>query len=766
MESRKTETEIRIEGSAQGRVFEGIGGITSNGMSKLLMDYPAQQQQEIMELLFRPGYGASLQHLKVEIGSDVNTSSGTEPSHMRSSDDGDITRGYGLPILRRAKDIHPELPLDALRWGTPLWIKNDEDKLRFYLSFLQGAKDVYGLEFDYLGPDINEGAFSRDWAVRTLKPGLERAGFGSIRLVADDSDHGWDIADHAACDAGLFEAVHAYCIHYSQESTATARDSGKPLWLSEDLAPFRHSFSKGALHIGKRIVDMYATGRMVKYELHPLVEAEYENTPFNYKGILVATWPWSGHYRIDPGLWVIAHFTQFMQPGWVYQDDACATAEWGGYVVLKDPGTGDTSIVIVNNSPEVRDFSLRLDLEFMEAAGRRAAVWRTTEHEHFCRLGELAAADGLYRLTVSPYAIYTVTTTTGQRKGSEGLVIPPETCFPLPYRDALGSGRLGANPRYTSDQGGAFELDRQEAGREELCLRQQLTEDRIPIDWTYRNTPEPYTLIGSLEWANYRVSVELRLEADRGYAGLGGRVNYTAKSNEPPEGYWLRMRHNGQYVLHKGKLPLAEGRVKQAVPWQWHQLALAFHGNTIRVEWDGETLLTVTDSEIPSGQAVLLSGYHPTAYRNLAIEPIALEVCTDCSRYDDIHADLRYEGSWTRADGDYNVYARTLTQSEEAGAALHFSFRGTGVSILGKKAEDGGIAHVYVDGEYMGTVDTYQRIAGFRKSLFSLYGLAAGETHEVRLLVTGLKHPDSLGGRVCIDAVEVVGGTLFRQDRP
>lgn len=742
---------IKCADAKPGRAFEGIGGITSNGMSKLLMDYPEQQRNEIMDLLFKPMYGVSLQHLKVELGSDVNTSAGTEPSHMRSREDFDITRGYGLPIAKLAKAINPALLLDALRWGTPLWIKNDEDKLAYYLNFLRGAREEYGLEFDFLGPDINEGAFSRDWTVNRLVPGLKREGFGHIKLVADDSDHGWDIADHAAADTELFEAVHAYGVHYRQDSTETAKVSGKSLWLSEDLAPFRHSFSRGALHIGKRIIDMYVDGKMVKYELHPLLEAEYENTPFNYKGILVATWPWSGHYRIDPGFWVIAHFTQFMQPGWIYLDDACGQSENGGFVTLEDPNTKDISIVVLNNGPEPCSYQFDTG-----NADRKLFIWKTTEQAHFRLVATHLESEGPYQLTAEPYAIYTISTTTGQHKADEELSIAAETTFPLPYRDNLSSG----NPKYLSDQGGAFEFMPNTDGG--LILRQQVTEDQIPIDWTYRRTPEPYTLFGSLEWTNYRVSVEVQLDQSAGYIGLAGRVNYTAKSNEPPEGYWLRMRYTGRYELMKGKYPLLQGDTNALESLAWNALALSFEGKTITAHWNGVQLLEFTDSEIPSGHAALLSSYDRHAFRNLRIEPIRESAPVNCIRYIDTNAALHYAGDWGRADGDWNVYARTLTKSGTAGAELTFRFKGEAASIVGKKCADGGFFDVFLNGDYQGTVDTYRPQTGYRKSLFSVNGLDPDAVTEIKLIVKGKKHPESLDTHVYINAVEVVAGQLLR----
>ena len=73
-------TTVHIDGNGPGRVFEGIGGVTSNGMTRLLRDYPPRQQQEILDYLFRPQFGASLHVLKVEIGSDANGTAGTEPA--------------------------------------------------------------------------------------------------------------------------------------------------------------------------------------------------------------------------------------------------------------------------------------------------------------------------------------------------------------------------------------------------------------------------------------------------------------------------------------------------------------------------------------------------------------------------------------------------------------------------------------------------------------------------------------------------------------
>ena len=75
-------TAITINGSSGGRIFDGVGAISGGGgNSRLLIDYPEPQRSQILDYLFKPGYGAALQILKVEIGGDTNSTSGAEPSH-------------------------------------------------------------------------------------------------------------------------------------------------------------------------------------------------------------------------------------------------------------------------------------------------------------------------------------------------------------------------------------------------------------------------------------------------------------------------------------------------------------------------------------------------------------------------------------------------------------------------------------------------------------------------------------------------------------
>ena len=50
------------------RPYRGHGMLSAGASSRLLIDYAEPQRSQILDVLFKPGYGASLDMLKIEIG--------------------------------------------------------------------------------------------------------------------------------------------------------------------------------------------------------------------------------------------------------------------------------------------------------------------------------------------------------------------------------------------------------------------------------------------------------------------------------------------------------------------------------------------------------------------------------------------------------------------------------------------------------------------------------------------------------------------------
>ncbi len=115
-----TTTSITVDGTKGGRTFDGVGAISGGGgNSRLLVDYPEPQRGQILDYLFKPGYGAAVQILKVEIGGDTNSTDGAEPSHMHARTDLNCDRGYEWWLMAQAKARNPNIKLAALSWGLP-----------------------------------------------------------------------------------------------------------------------------------------------------------------------------------------------------------------------------------------------------------------------------------------------------------------------------------------------------------------------------------------------------------------------------------------------------------------------------------------------------------------------------------------------------------------------------------------------------------------------------------------------------------------------
>ena len=87
---------VTIDGHSGGHIFDGIGAVSAGASSRLLIDYPEPQRSQILDYLFKPNYGAALQHLKVEIGADVNSTDGSEPSCAHTPTNWNFTCGYEL----------------------------------------------------------------------------------------------------------------------------------------------------------------------------------------------------------------------------------------------------------------------------------------------------------------------------------------------------------------------------------------------------------------------------------------------------------------------------------------------------------------------------------------------------------------------------------------------------------------------------------------------------------------------------------------------
>jgi len=615
-------TTINLDSDSPGRVFDGLGAASGGGcVARLLINYPEPQRSQILDFFFKPNYGASLHALKVEIGGDGNSTEGSEPSHMHTAADENYNRGFEWWIMEEAKKRNPAITLHALVWDFPGWIKeaNSPAAAEYLVKFLLGAKQAHGLDIDTIGI-WNETKMDYGF-IKLLKKALVARGL-KTKIIADDLVNTWAIADAINQDPELRDAVDIVATHYPfYKSTEAARNVGKPIWSSED-GPWNDVWGASKENNGpyaETINRNYIDGRMTSTILWCLTTSYYDILDVPYAGLLRADTPWSGHYEIKSPLWIAAHTAQFTQPGWRYLDQACLLLPRGGSCVTMTHGK-DYSVIIetlaARESQEV-EFSIQGALSKGEVH-----VWRTNPERWFEKTQRLAPGQGKFSLTLDSNSVYTITTTTGQNKGTAQAT--PDKPFPLPYKDDFGGYPIGSTtPNYFIEQNGSYEVVKAGGGRTGRALRQVMNES--PIVWTYGHTAHlmgTASIIGDKSWSNYRIAADVFLE-EPGYASVMGRVSRVTLDGAI-NGYQLRLYDSGRWELREDtdKGVIAKGDVPCGTN-TWHHIELALNVDKIAAVIDAKTLCEVKNQRHVQGMAGLGNGYNIGQYANFEITPLS-----------------------------------------------------------------------------------------------------------------------------------------------
>ena len=630
------QTAISVDGTSAGRAFDGIGAISAGGgNSRLLTDYPAAQQQQMLDYLFKPGYGAGLQILKVEIGGDTNSTDGSESSIEHTQGSVDCNAGYEWWLMEQARARNPGIKLYGLAWGAPGWIGGGNfwstDMISYLVAWLNCATS-HGLTINYLG-GWNERGYNISW-YEQLRATLTADGYPGVQIVGADSD--WSIASDIAADPAFAHAVSVIGVHYpcaggdgGSDGTCPANPAaigtGKPLWASENGS---QDLNAGAPALIRSITRGYVDAGLTADINWPLVAAIYPNLPLATAGLILASQPWSGAYSVGESLWATAQVTQFTQPGWQFLNSGSGYLDGsessGSYVSLKSTNGSDYSTII-----ETTTATAAQTVNVSVSGGLSTStvhVWSTdlndpTAANTFVQQPGITPSDGSYSLTVQPGYIYTLTTTTGQGKGTAAS--PAQGTLPLPYSGDFDSDTVGQQPRYLSQQQGAFEVEPCAGGRSGQCVQQQAAVQ--PIEWDSNSSP--YSIGGALSWTNYTVSADALLER-AGSVQLLGRVG-TQKAFGPARinEYYLQLSDTGAWSIVRndtsGTLTtLASGTVTAPGTGTWQHLALTFNGDSISAAINGTTVGTVTDSSYSSGMVGFgTSGYQTDQFGNLSVTP-------------------------------------------------------------------------------------------------------------------------------------------------
>ena len=624
---KSSEFAIELDLEFTTDIFEGVGAVSAGASSRLLIDYPEPYRSQILDFLFKPKYGAGFQHLKVEIGGDINSTDGSEPGYQRRNGDMNYNRGYEWWLMKEARKRNPDIILDALAWGFPGWIGNGnyhtQEGADYIKDFLIGAKKYHNLDIEYVGI-WNERDFRSSY-IKMLRKTLDNNGLKDVRIVANDMNGPpqdmWEIADSMVADPSLAKAIDVIGVHYPHgdvpESAKKMKQAGKRLWSSEDGEWDWWSMRPAIRYLRVQELNYnYLEMGLTKTEYWSPVTSYYDCLPAPSSGVIKANTPWSGEYLIDKSLWLVAHYTQFAEPGWKYVTDGSKLLPDGASVVtLTSPDKSLFSLVLERTTVNTtREYVIKLP-----ALTGKVHVWRTNDLESFMQQPDLVPVNGEISFIADDRSVYTLTNSEGQMKGVSGS--PNPGLFPLPYNENFESYQNGLTVKYLSDQSGSYEVEK---GKNGSYLKQQI---RLPgIDWA--SGKSAFSIMGDMHWNNISVGVDVSFadcnDADtsvfasviaRNYQGSVWKCFLTPH----PIGYNLLLFNDGKWELTTASKSLVSG-IAKVEKGKWINLSLSCTADRITALIDGKQVATVTDNTYSNGLIGIGSTYSPVMFDNLTIK--------------------------------------------------------------------------------------------------------------------------------------------------
>ena len=482
-------TAVTITGGV-GPTFDGVGGASGGGGgTRLLIDYPGPQQSDILDMLFKPLHGASLQHIKVEVGCDGDTTQGSEPTHARSPTDVNFDRGYEVWLMQEAVKRRPGIQLSGLEWGIPGWVAAagggmwGETNVEYLTGWVTGLRDQKGLNITSLGVAYNERAYNASF-IKAMRRSLDSAGLRHVQTIAPDSWGAmWAIVADMQKDpvlAAAVDVIGTHCPGYingipgsSHQPPPGTMELGKPLWSTEQHigerglignapAPFDADLPvwdfRAALGVARILNQGYLTANQTSTLFWTPVWSWYEHLLYGGKGLVVANTPWSGWWETPDAVWMVAHTTQFVQPGWRFTDSAGTTlmGDGQGSVVSYLSANGaDLSIVIETAQSNVAN-TVNIQLSRQFSLLENLHMWRSEKGAVFVQQAPLRLHASKATLVLPPGVVITLTTTTGQTKGRPASPVPKASNFSLPHSDDFEGYHEDSLPRFSSDMHGVF----------------------------------------------------------------------------------------------------------------------------------------------------------------------------------------------------------------------------------------------------------------------------------------------------------------------
>ncbi len=752
--------------------FKGLGCTVSSGSSKLFLDYKTLHSEvynEILSLLFKKEYGAGLSHIRLELGSDVNSVSGTEPSVMRSEhDENDIMRSSGFILVSDALKINPNLTVELMNCGEPFWVKNAfsggkrngyRAMYDWYLETIKSAYRVLGIKFTHINPERN-GIEKSDpeWIIyfaKRLKSEKNKFyDYNKIKIIS------------SACSEEMLrnESFRKSVDIIGFRSPAVViENTGKEIWYCDGKSPGNvpklsiNCDASGIIgensitDIASQMITGFAIKKMTMYEFCPAIAGYYSGTSHFPAQLITANSPWSGHYSVNSGFFMAMHFTRFCGNNWHFIEidnpDGC--------LALMPENKSELTMIFCNEDSKPKGYSV--DLTECSMNGRIFKIIETKApylNRHYAsnwfrQTGQKKLLKEKLYVEVKGGSILTLTTMdTSFVKGIDTVKRPAfrQKRLELPYNDSfcypeIFAGTRGSLPLLTTDLGGCFEI----SGN---LLQQKVRADMIPENSIFRDTPYPITCLGDDSWVNYSAEIEFFLDtfSKDNYAGIGVHYDSSCACEDTAEcGCSVKVYADGHADIYFMDKIVSKIRVDNLNKNRWNKIKILALANIYMIYLNDKFIGDFEEKNVicPCGRVAILSGLHENKFRNLRVNPVSGTV-EYADRIDALSSQINYTRDVLGdCEASYKYSNRTNVTMKEY-SSFELDYTGYGFALCGT------VEHAELDIELDGRKisNSYIEVGGtqYRQAFYRMKNVEYN-VHKIRVNV--------ISGEILLDSVLV-----------
>jgi len=305
----------------------------------------------------------------------------------------------------------------------------------------------------------------------------------------------------------------------------------------------------------------------------------------------------------------MAHLTQFAEPGWTYMDSSVKSSgkdlTGAMFMTLKSPNGKDWSLIAVAGT-KPSPFAVQIDPAM---ACETVHVWKSDAKEQMVELKSIKPANGEISLNLEPLSIYTLTSTTGQTKGTPAHPIPPAVPGG-PWKDDLANYKVHDKVKYWGDYEGTFEIA-QEEGRN--VMKQMVPKPGCL--WHKGTHGACIAIYGGCD-AVSQFAIKADAKIKDGYVMLGGDILSIKMADKAVVA--LKLNKTGEWGFNPGKL---SGKIQNFDPAAWHSMEVSLFNGVATGRIDGQQLFETAVTNKAPMTISITSSYHPNMFRNIEVQP-------------------------------------------------------------------------------------------------------------------------------------------------